>query len=60
MKRAQDFASQFYAQTGSELILVFGIGCFVYDLVHIWMLRNKFVELGLNPWKRTSLRGATK
>jgi hypothetical protein len=43
---------QFYAQTGSVLILVFGIGCFIYDLIYIWMLRGKFVELGLNPFTR--------
>jgi hypothetical protein len=43
---------QFYGQTGSGLILVFGAGCFVYDLIYIWMLRNKFVELGLNPFTR--------
>jgi hypothetical protein len=41
-----------YYKTGSLVILVFGAGCFVYDLIYIWMLRNKFVELGLNPWNR--------
>jgi hypothetical protein len=43
---------QFYAQTGSVLILVFGAGCFIYDLIYIWMLRGKFIELGLNPFTR--------
>jgi hypothetical protein len=43
---------QFYGQTGSLMILVFGIGCFIYDLIYIWMLRNKFIELGLNPFTR--------
>jgi hypothetical protein len=41
-----------YYKTGSGLILVFGAGCFVYDLVYIWLLRNKFIELGMNPWSR--------
>lgn len=43
---------QFYGQTGSAMILVFGIGCFVYDLIYIWMLRNRFIELKLNPFTR--------
>ena len=43
---------QFYAQTGSGLILVFGIGCSLYDLIYIWLLTRKFVELGLNPFTR--------
>jgi len=43
---------QYYARTGSGLILVFGIGCFIYDVIYIWMLRRKFIELGLNPFTR--------
>jgi hypothetical protein len=43
---------QFYGQTGSIMILVFGVGCFIYDLIYIWLLRNKFIELGLNPFTR--------
>lgn len=43
---------QFYGQTGSLMILVFGVGCFIYDLIYIWLLRNKFIELGLNPFTR--------
>lgn len=42
----------FYARTGSLLILVFGVGCFIYDLVYIFMLYNKFRALTLNPFTR--------
>lgn len=43
---------QHYSQTGSNLILLFGIGCFIYDVIYIWMLYRKFVELKLNPFTR--------
>jgi hypothetical protein len=43
---------QHYLQTGSNLILILGIGCFVYDVIYIGMLYQKFVELGLNPLTR--------
>jgi len=42
----------FFAQTGSKLILVFGIGCFLYDVIYIGLLYQKFVELKLNPFTR--------
>lgn len=41
---------QFYAQTGSLLILTFGLGCFFFDVVYIVLLRQKFREAGLNPF----------
>jgi hypothetical protein len=43
---------QLSVQTGSKLILIFGIGCFIYDVVYIGMLYQKFVELKLNPFTR--------
>jgi len=43
---------QMSIQTGSHLILIFGLGCFVYDVVYIWMLYQKFIELKLNPFTR--------
>lgn len=43
---------QLYAQTGSKLILIFGVGCFIYDVVYVGLLYRKFVELGLNPFTR--------
>lgn len=43
---------QIYVQTGSTLILILGIGCFVYDVIYIGMLYQKFVELKLNPFTR--------
>jgi hypothetical protein len=43
---------QFYGQTGSHLVLALGIGCFVYDVIYIGMLYQKFVELKLNPFPR--------
>ena len=43
---------QIYAQTGSKLILMLGIGCFIYDAVYTGMLYRKFRELGLNPFTR--------
>jgi len=42
----------FSIQTGSKLILIFGIGFFLYDLIYIGMLYQKFVELKLNPFTR--------
>ena len=46
---------QVYAQTGSTLILILGIGCFIYDALYSAMLYRKFRELGLNPWTRKPL-----
>jgi len=43
---------QFTMQTGSKLILIFGVGCFLYDVIYIGMLYQKFVELKLNPFTR--------
>lgn len=43
---------QMSIQTGSKLILILGIGCFLYDVIYIWMLRQKFAELKLNPFTR--------
>lgn len=43
---------QMFAQTGSTLILVLGIGCFLYDVIYIGMLYRKFMELKLNPFTR--------
>jgi len=43
---------QFFAQTGSKLILIFGIGCFLYDVIYIGLLYQKFVEPNLNPFTR--------
>jgi hypothetical protein len=49
---------QHYLQTGSNLILILGIGCFVYDVIYIGMLYQKFVELGLNPFTRKPMAKA--
>ncbi len=43
---------QMYLQTGSMLILILGIGIFLYDVIYIGMLYQKFVELRLNPFTR--------
>ncbi len=43
---------QFSAQTGSKLILLFGVGCLVYDVIYIGLLYRKFQTLGLNPFTR--------
>jgi hypothetical protein len=43
---------QFHLGTGSKLILVLGMGIFLYDVIYIGMLYRKFVELGLNPFTR--------
>ncbi len=43
---------QMYLQTGSTLILVLGIGIFLYDVIYIGMLYQKFIELKLNPFTR--------
>jgi len=48
---------QMYVQTGSTLILILGIGCFLYDVIYIWMLYQKFVELRLYPFTRQPLSG---
>jgi len=43
---------QMSIQTGSKLILIFGIGCFLYDVIYIGMLYQKFVGLKMNPFTR--------
>jgi hypothetical protein len=43
---------QMYLQTGSRLILILGLGCFLYDVIYIGMLYQKFIELKLNPFTR--------
>ena len=43
---------QMYFQTGSRLILVLGLGCFMYDVIYIGMLYQKFGELRLHPFTR--------
>ncbi|MBI1279511.1 MAG: hypothetical protein GC179_15380 [Anaerolineaceae bacterium] len=42
----------FYGRTGSMLVLILGIGCFVYDALYTYLLYRKFQELGLNPFTR--------
>ena len=46
---------QIYAQTGSKLILILGIGCFIYDALYTVMLYRQFRELGLNPFTHKPL-----
>jgi hypothetical protein len=41
-----------YLQTGSRLILALGLIIFVYDVLYIVLLHQKFRELGLNPLTR--------
>jgi hypothetical protein len=43
---------QTYIGTGSKLILILGIGIFIYDVIYIGMLYQKFIEMGLNPFTR--------
>ena len=42
----------FYAQTGSKLVLILGVGCFIYDGLYAFLLYRKFQELGLHPFTR--------
>jgi hypothetical protein len=42
----------FYLVSGSNLILVLGIVIFVFDVIYIGMLHQKFRDLGLNPFTR--------
>lgn len=49
---------QVYAQTGSKLVLVLGIGCFIYDALYTVILYRKFQESGLNPFTRRPLTAA--
>jgi len=49
---------QMYFQTGITLILVLGIGCFLYDVIYVVMLYQKFAELKLNPFTRQPLSNA--
>jgi hypothetical protein len=46
----------FYLVSGSNLVLVLGILIFVFDLIYIAMLYQKFRELGLNPFARKAAR----
>jgi len=48
---------QMFVQTGSTLILILGIGCFLYDVIYIGMLYQKFIELKLNPFTRQPALG---
>ncbi len=45
----------FYSRTGSNLVLMLGIGCFIYDALYTYLLYRKFQELGLNPFTRKPL-----
>jgi hypothetical protein len=42
----------FYLVSGSNLVLVLGIVIFVFDVIYIGMLHQKFRDLGLNPFTR--------
>ena len=45
----------FYARTGSKLVLILGLGCFIYDALYTFLLYRKFQALGLNPFTRRSM-----
>ena len=49
---------QMYIQTGSNLILILGLGCFLYDVIYIGMLYQKFLALKTNPFTRQPLSKA--
>ena len=40
----------FSIELGSPILLVFGIGCFVYDLIYIVKLREQFLAQSLNSF----------
>ena len=42
----------FYLDTGSDLVLALGVAVFVFDLLYIGMLYQKFRDLGLHPLTR--------
>jgi hypothetical protein len=42
----------FYVSTGSNLLLALGMVIFVFDLIYIGMLYQRFRALGLNPFTR--------
>jgi hypothetical protein len=42
----------FFNRTGSALVLMLGLGCFIYDALYTYLLYRKFRELGLNPFTR--------
>jgi hypothetical protein len=46
----------FYLVSGSNLVLVLGIVIFVFDVIYIGMLHQKFRDLGLNPFTRKLAR----
>jgi hypothetical protein len=45
-------AIAYFTYTGSNLVLAFGIGIFIFDVIYIVMLHHKFRELSLNPFTR--------
>ena len=45
----------FYTRTSSKLVLMLGIGCFIYDAMYTYLLYRKFQEMGLNPFTRRSI-----
>ena len=44
----------FYVNTGSYLVLALGICVFIFDLIYIVMLYQKFRNLGLHPFTRAT------
>ncbi len=48
----------FYLRTDNMLILVLGIGCFIYDALYTVMLYQQFRASGLNPFTRKPLQAA--
>ncbi len=48
----------FSIQRGNTLILVLGIGCFIYDALYTIMLYQQFHASGLNPFTRKPLQSA--
>jgi hypothetical protein len=48
----------FYTRTGSKLVLILGVGCFIYDALYTYLLYRKFQEMGLNPFTRKPIQSA--
>lgn len=48
----------FYLRTENLLILVLGVGCFIYDALYTVMLYQQFRAEGLNPFTRKPLAAA--
>ena len=40
----------------SPIVLVLGIGCFVYDFIYIIQLRKQFIDKSLNPFTRKIIK----